>query len=64
MEILNQLAQALPNKKIARALNVSPETVKWHLKNVFGKLGVASRDEAVAKLRDHAWRLADLPASP
>ncbi len=64
MEILNQLAQALPNKKIARALNVSPETVKWHLKSVFGKLGVASRDEAVAKLRDHAWRLADLPASP
>lgn len=64
MEILKQLAQALPNKKIARALNVSPETVKWHLKNVFFKLGVASRDEAVAKLRDHAWHLPDRAAAP
>jgi LuxR family maltose regulon positive regulatory protein len=50
--VVGLLAQALPNKKIARTLGISPETVKWHLKNIYGKLGVASRDEAVARVRD------------
>lgn len=50
--IVGLLAQALPNKKIARTLDISPETVKWHLKNIYGKLGVSSRDEAVARVRD------------
>lgn len=52
LEIVNLLAQALPNKKIARTLGLSPETVKWHLKNIYGKLGVSGRDEAVAHMRD------------
>ncbi|MNF05784.1 Response regulator protein VraR [compost metagenome] len=52
LEILQLLAQALPNKKIARALGLSPETVKWHLSNIYGKLGVSSRDEAVERIRD------------
>lgn len=51
-EVLDLLAQAMPNKKIAKALNVSPDTVKFHLKNIYGKLGVTARDEAVARLRD------------
>ncbi|HKT95917.1 MAG TPA: LuxR C-terminal-related transcriptional regulator [Paraburkholderia sp.] len=51
-KVVSLLAQALPNKKIARTLGISPETVKWHLKNVYGKLGVSSRDEAVARVRD------------
>ncbi|WP_250527547.1 LuxR C-terminal-related transcriptional regulator [Caballeronia sp. GAWG2-1] len=50
--VVGLLAHALPNKKIARTLGISPETVKWHLKNIYGKLGVASRDEAVARVRD------------
>lgn len=50
--VVHLLAQALPNKKIARTLGLSPETVKWHLKNVYGKLCVTSRDEAVARMRD------------
>ncbi|QGZ61879.1 helix-turn-helix transcriptional regulator [Paraburkholderia acidisoli] len=50
--VVSLLAQALPNKKIARTLGISPETVKWHLKNIYGKLGVSSRDEAVARVRD------------
>ncbi|MNZ35397.1 Serine/threonine-protein kinase PknK [compost metagenome] len=54
LEILHLLAQALPNKKIARALGLSPETVKWHLSNIYGKLGVSSRDEAVERMRDLA----------
>ncbi|MNN04150.1 Transcriptional regulatory protein UhpA [compost metagenome] len=52
LEILHLLAQALPNKKIARTLGLSPETVKWHLSHIYSKLGVSSRDEAVARMRD------------
>jgi LuxR family maltose regulon positive regulatory protein len=52
LEILGLLAQALPNKKIARILGLSPETVKWHLKNIYTKLGVTARDAAVARARD------------
>jgi LuxR family maltose regulon positive regulatory protein len=50
--VLELLAQALPSKRIARTLGVSYTTVKWHLKNIYAKLGVASRDEAVARMRD------------
>ncbi|MCY1235363.1 HTH-type transcriptional regulator MalT [compost metagenome] len=51
-EVLNLVAQALPNKKIARVLGVTPHTVKWHLRKIYAKLGVTERDEAVARLRD------------
>ena len=52
VDVVRLLAQAMPNKKIARALSLSPETVKWHLKNIYGELGVSGRDEAVARVRD------------
>jgi LuxR family maltose regulon positive regulatory protein len=52
LEILRLVAQALPNKKIARALALSPETVKWYLRHIFTKLDVTTRDEAVARLRE------------
>ncbi len=51
-EILALLSQSMANKRIARVLNVSAETVKWHLKNIYLKLGVSSRDEAVARMRN------------
>lgn len=50
-EILSLLAQALSTKSIARVLDVSAGTVKWHLKNVYAKLGVVSREQAVLKGR-------------
>ena len=50
-DVLGLLVQAMPNKKIALALGLSIDTVKWHLKNIYGKLGVAGRDEAVAWMR-------------
>lgn len=51
-EVLGLLALALPNKKIARVMDVSLDTVKWHLKNIYRKLDVSGRDGAVAKMRD------------
>lgn len=50
-DVLNLLAKALSMKGIARALDLSPGTVKWHLKNVYGKLGASSREDALAKAR-------------
>ena len=61
LDVLGLVAQALPNKKIARVLNLSPETVKWHMKNIFYKLGVTGRDEAIAKVRDLELKL---PGNP
>jgi LuxR family maltose regulon positive regulatory protein len=54
IEVLRLLAQAMPNKKIARALDLSPETVKWYLSRIYAKLQVSGRDEAVARVRDLA----------
>lgn len=46
-EILALLEQSMSNKHIALALNISVQTVKWNLKNMFIKLGVSSRYEAI-----------------
>lgn len=50
-EVLDLLAKALSIKSIARGLDLSPGTVKWHLKNIYGKLDAASREDALAKAR-------------
>jgi two-component system, NarL family, response regulator YdfI len=47
-ELLQMLAEGLPNKEIAKALGISEHTVKFHLSSIFGKLGAMSRTEAVA----------------
>ncbi|MBN3837510.1 helix-turn-helix transcriptional regulator, partial [Burkholderia sp. Ac-20344] len=47
--ILELLARNLSNKEIAVALAVGEETVKWHLKNLFGKLDASSRKHAVRR---------------
>ncbi|APA88760.1 LuxR C-terminal-related transcriptional regulator [Paraburkholderia sprentiae WSM5005] len=47
LEILSYVARGLSNKEVGRSLNLAPETVKWHMKNVFEKLNVNSRFEAV-----------------
>ena len=49
LEVLRLLAEGLPNKSIADALNISDHTVKFHLSAVYGKLGVQSRTEAVTR---------------
>ncbi len=54
-EVVRLLSDLITTKKIARALGLSPETVKWHLSNVYAKLGVSGRDEALERLRDAGW---------
>ncbi len=49
--LLSLIAEGLSNQEIARRLFISLPTVKWHTGNIFGKLGVHSRTQAVAKAR-------------
>jgi two-component system, NarL family, nitrate/nitrite response regulator NarL len=46
-EVLLLVAEGLPNKAIARELGISEHTAKFHVGSLLGKLGAASRTEAV-----------------
>lgn len=48
-EILRQAAKGMSNKDIANALFLSVRTVKAHLTNIFNKMGVGSRTDAIVK---------------
>jgi LuxR family maltose regulon positive regulatory protein len=50
-EILTLIAAGSTNNIISTTLFISQNTVKWHLKNIFGKLGVSNRTSAVAVAR-------------
>jgi LuxR family maltose regulon positive regulatory protein len=50
-EVLALLARNYSNKEIARALDCGPATVKWHLRNLVGKLNVGGRRHAVQRAR-------------
>jgi LuxR family maltose regulon positive regulatory protein len=49
IEVLGLFAAGLTNATIARRLFVSPNTVKWYAKNLYRKLDVHSRSEAISK---------------
>jgi DNA-binding NarL/FixJ family response regulator len=51
-EIPGQLAQGRRNTAIADALHLSPKSVANHLSNIFSKLQVASRAEAIVRARE------------
>lgn len=55
LEVLKLTAQGLRNKEIARNLNISERTVQAHLSNIFSKLDVDSRTEAVLKALKEGW---------
>jgi DNA-binding NarL/FixJ family response regulator len=57
---LTLIAQGLANQAIAERLVLSIKTVQNHVSNIFGKLQVASRAEAIVRARDadHAVELA------
>ncbi|AQV97891.1 helix-turn-helix transcriptional regulator [Cupriavidus necator] len=52
-EVLTMLAEGLGDKEIARQLDLSENTVKFHLSSIFGKLGASSRTEAVMQGMRH-----------
>ena len=52
VEVLKLLAQGCSDKKIADTLVVATQTVHTHLKNIYGKLEVHSRTEAIARSRE------------
>ncbi|HLE29010.1 MAG TPA: LuxR C-terminal-related transcriptional regulator [Anaerolineales bacterium] len=51
LEVLRLIAEGLSNEEIAQRLVLSLPTVKWHTGNIYGKLSVKNRTEAVAKAR-------------
>lgn len=48
-QVLEELSKGLPDKLIARNLKVTENTVRFHLRNIFRKLGVRSRLQAVTQ---------------
>lgn len=48
IEVLNLLAQGMPNKEIAAHLIISERTAKFHVSSIMGKLGATNRTEAVS----------------
>ena len=48
-EVLRLLAEGSSNKEIAARLNISEHTIKFHIRSILGKLGAASRTEAVTR---------------
>jgi LuxR family maltose regulon positive regulatory protein len=53
LDIIALLQQGLDNKQLATALSISEGTLKWHLHNIFGKLQVRNRTQAVQVSRQH-----------
>jgi DNA-binding NarL/FixJ family response regulator len=54
-EVLTLLAQGLTNKDIAQSLFLSVRTIETHLRNIYGKLNVSSRTEAVLWAVQHGY---------
>ena len=49
VQVIELLAEGLPNKAIAARLGISDQTVKFHLASISGKLGAANRTDAVRR---------------
>jgi DNA-binding NarL/FixJ family response regulator len=49
VQVLELLAEGLPNKAIAERLRISDQTVKFHVASISGKLGAANRTDAVRR---------------
>ena len=54
-EVLVLVSRGLSNRQVAQALHLSEATVKRHLANVYPKMGVQSRGEAVRKALSEEW---------
>src|SRR4029077_6235329 len=49
VQVLELLAEGLPNKAIAQRLAISDQTVKFHVSSISGKLGAKNRTDAVRR---------------
>jgi len=49
VQVLELLAEGLPNKAIAARLHISDQTVKFHVSSISGKLGAKNRTDAVRR---------------
>jgi len=58
-ELLDQIARGRSNGEIAEALFISPKTVRNHVSNIFAKLGVAHRSEAIVLAREAGFGRSD-----
>jgi DNA-binding NarL/FixJ family response regulator len=56
LEVLQHLAAGHRNRSIAPALNISENTVKFHVRNLFKNLDVSSRTEAIAPAHSNGLR--------
>ena len=56
-QVLQLLAEGLPNKAIAHRLSISEHTVKYHVNAILGKLDAQSRTEAVIRATRLGWVL-------
>ena len=54
-EVLRMVARGASNKEVAETLHLSETTVKRHLSNVYEKLGVRTRGEAVSRAVSEGW---------
>jgi len=54
MELLELVVAGLSNQQIAEKLFISVGTTKWHLNNIYSKLGVSRRAEAIARAQQHS----------
>jgi DNA-binding CsgD family transcriptional regulator len=54
--VIELLLQGKSNKQIAFILHLTPRTIEYHLTNIYNKLGVGSRSEAVLKLTQGGFR--------
>lgn len=51
LEVLSLIAEGLSNQEVSQRLFISLATVKWHTSNIYGKLGVKNRTQAIAQAR-------------
>jgi DNA-binding NarL/FixJ family response regulator len=54
-EVMRALARGLRNSEIARELTMTENTVEYHIRHLFSKLGASSRSEVIIKAQHLGW---------
>jgi DNA-binding CsgD family transcriptional regulator len=52
LEVLTHIGEGLANREIAEQMTVALSTVKWYVRQIYNKLGVQNRQEAIARAKD------------